>query len=249
MTVSIVTVAYNSEATIRDTIESVLGQKGVELEYIIIDGNSSDGTMSIVNEYKDRIATIISEPDKGIYDAMNKGVNAATGDIVGILNSDDFYANENVLASIVNCFSDEVEGVYGDLVYVDQTKTNKITRTWISGEYVPGSFKKGWMPPHPTFFVRREVYEKFVVYTLELRSAADYEFMLRVIHKEEMKVAYLNEIVVHMRVGGQSNISIKNRIKANREDKKAWEMNGLKPGNLTFIRKPLSKVGQFLKKG
>ena len=246
MKFSVITVAFNSEATIRDTILSVLSQKNIELEYIIIDGGSPDKSVEIARSFGNRIHTIVSEPDKGIYDAMNKGVQLATGDIVGILNSDDVYANEEVLSKVLKKFTEEVEGVYGDLVYVEKDNLDKIKRTWISGNYVAGAFKKGWMPPHPAFFVRRDVYEKFGNYTLLLKSAADYEFMLRVIHKHKIKLAYLHEIIVKMRVGGKSNVSVLNRIKANREDRQAWKMNSLKPGAFTLLRKPFSKIGQFL---
>lgn len=248
MKISIVTVCYNAENTIRDTIESVLSQKGVELEYIVVDGSSRDKTMEIVQEYESSIHKIVSEPDKGIYDAMNKGVKLATGDVVGILNADDFYADDQVLKDVLDRFDTKTEAVYADLVYVDQVNKDKVRRKWISGEYVAGAFTKGWMPPHPTFFVRKSVYDRFGGYTLELRSAADYEFMLRVIHKEEIKLRYLHRIIVHMRMGGASNSSVSNRLKANREDRKAWEMNGLKPGRLTFIRKPLSKLSQFVRR-
>jgi glycosyltransferase involved in cell wall biosynthesis len=248
MKVSIITVAYNSEQTIEDTIKSVLSQDFSEIEYIIIDGGSTDGTIEIVNRYKNEITKIVSEPDKGIYDGMNKGVALATGDIVGILNSDDFYSNDTVISNVVAQFTDGIDAVYADLVYVDQVQTSKIIRKWISGEYVHGAFKKGWMPPHPTLFVKNEIYKKYGSYSLELKSAADYEFMLRVIHKHKIKLNYLPEIIVQMRAGGVSNASFKNRIKANKEDRLAWKMNGLKPGNLTFIRKPLSKIKQFIKK-
>jgi glycosyltransferase involved in cell wall biosynthesis len=248
MKISIVTVAYNAASTIKDTIDSVLSQKGIELEYVIVDGGSKDETVEVVKSYGDKIHQFISEPDKGIYDGMNKGVAMATGDVIGILNSDDFYMNENVLSKMLAKFIGQVQGVYADLVYVDQQNTDKITRTWISKEYKKNAFRKGWMPPHPTFFVKREVYEKFGAYSLELRSAADYEFMLRVIHKNGIQIDYLPEVIVKMRAGGQSNVSLKNRLKANKEDQKAWEMNGLKPAPLMSIRKPLSKVTQFLKK-
>ncbi|MBN4071353.1 glycosyltransferase, partial [Crocinitomix catalasitica] len=191
MKISIITVAYNSADTIVDTIESVLSQKNIDLEYIVVDGVSTDKTMEIVQSYGDRIHRVISEQDKGIYDAMNKGVALASGDIVGILNSDDFYTSETVLDEVVSTFDDATMGVYGDLIYVDQKNTDVVKRKWISGEYVQGSFVKGWMPPHPTFFVRKEVYEKFGAYTLKLKSAADYEFMLRVIHKNEIPIKYL----------------------------------------------------------
>ena len=202
MKISIVTVAYNAASTIKDTIDSVLSQKGVELEYVIVDGGSKDETVKIVKSYGDKIHQFISEPDKGIYDGMNKGVAMATGDVIGILNSDDFYMDENVLYKMLSKFTDQVQGVYADLVYVDQNNTDKITRTWVSKEYKKGAFRKGWMPPHPTFFVKKEVYEKFGAYSLELRSAADYEFMLRVIHKNEIVIDYLPEVIVKMRAGG-----------------------------------------------
>ena len=248
MKVSIVTVAYNSEKTIEDTIQSVIKQDYPDMEYIIIDGGSKDGTMDIVNRYADQIDIIISEPDKGIYDAMNKGVAKATGHIVGILNSDDFYIHEKIITKITRTFTRKTDAVYADLVYVDQENTDKVMRKWISGEYQSGAFIKGWMPPHPTFFVKKEVYEKFGSYSLDLRSAADYEFMLRVIHKHGIRLKYLPEIAVKMRAGGESNASLKNRIRANKEDRLAWEMNDIKPGKLTFLRKPLSKISQFILK-
>ena len=248
MKFSIITVAYNAASTIKDTIDSVLSQKGIELEYIIVDGGSKDDTVSIVESYGDKINKFVSEPDKGIYDGMNKGVEMATGDVIGILNSDDFYVDENVLQKVLKTFDSQVRAIYADLVYVDQKNTSKITRTWISKPYQKGSFMKGWMPPHPTFFAKKDVYQEFGVYSLELRSAADYEFMLRVIHKNEIPLGYLNEIIVKMRAGGESNASLKNRIRANQEDRKAWEMNDLKPSTLMSIRKPLSKLTQFLKR-
>ena len=249
MKVSIITISYNSEETIEDTIQSVLMQDYENIEYIIVDGASKDSTLEIVNKYKDRIAHIHSGPDKGIYDAMNKGVAIATGDIIGILNSDDIYSNQDVISSIVQKFkSSEAEAVYADLVYVNRENTDLITRTWISGEYQEDQFKKGWMPPHPTFFLKKSCYDQFGNYTLKLRSAADYELMLRMVHKHKVKLAYLNKIITKMRVGGTSNVSLKNRLKANREDREAWRMNDLKPGPFTIIRKPLSKIGQFLKK-
>lgn len=248
MKVSIITVSFNASKTIRDTIESVISQKGVDIEYILVDGNSTDGTQDIIRSYGEKISKFISEPDNGIYDGMNKGVSLASGDIIGILNADDVYAYDEVLKDIISVFKSDVEGVYADLVYVAEDDLSKVKRTWVSKSYVHGSFRKGWMPPHPTFFVKREVYEKYGYYTLQLRSAADYEFMLRVIHKNEIKVGYLNKVIVRMRVGGTSNASLKNRVKANKEDKMAWKMNGLKPAPFTMIRKPLSKIGQFFKR-
>lgn len=248
MKISIITVAYNSAKTIEDTLNSVVNQDYRSIEYIIIDGGSTDDTLQIVEKYKSQIAFILSEKDKGIYDAMNKGIASATGDIIGILNSDDFYTHSHVLSKIVSEFKPGIDGVYADLVYVDPVDTAKTTRTWKSGNYKVGAFLKGWMPPHPTFFVRKEIYDKYGAYALNLSSAADYEFMLRVIHKHVIKLAYLPETIVRMRAGGASNASLKNRIKANKEDRLAWKMNDLRPQLFTHLRKPLSKIFQFLKK-
>jgi glycosyltransferase involved in cell wall biosynthesis len=247
--VSIITICYNSAETIRDTIESVVSQDYSNIEYIIIDGASKDSTIEIVNEYRDRISLVVSEKDKGIYDAMNKGVLAATGDIIGILNSDDVYADQNVVSDIVKVFDESnADGVYADLQYVKRDALNEVTRYWKSGEYKEGLFARGWMPPHPTFFVRKEVYQQYGGYSLELRSAADYEFMLRVIHKNKINVGYLPRVITNMRVGGTSNVTLKNRWRANREDKRAWEMNGLKPRFYTLALKPISKIFQFIGK-
>lgn len=249
MKVSIITICYNSAATIEDTIKSVVSQDYPHIEYIIIDGASKDNTLDIVDSYNEHITTLISEPDKGIYDAMNKGVNAATGDVVGILNSDDFYANASVITAVVNQLNAaKTDALYADLVYVDRDNPDKVTRTWISGGYKKGLFKKGWMPPHPTFFVKKSCYDTYGLYSTELRSAADYELMLRMIHKHEISLTYLKQVITKMRVGGESNVSLKNRLRANREDKQAWKMNDLKPSTFTMVRKPLSKLKQFLKK-
>ncbi|MBI3134358.1 MAG: glycosyltransferase [Bacteroidetes bacterium] len=248
MKLSVITVSYNSASTIRDTIESVLNQSYKDVEFIIIDGQSKDDTVAIVQSYGNRISKFISEKDKGLYDAMNKGIRLATGDVIGILNSDDFYAGEHVLSKIASLFQPEIEGVYADLVYVSPNDTTRIVRTWKSGLYKEGDFLKGWMPPHPTFFVRKTVYEKYGVFTDKLKSAADYELMLRFIHGHKIKIDYLPEVTIHMRAGGKSNASVKNRIRANKEDRLAWKMNNLKPGVFTFIRKPLSKLTQFLKR-
>jgi glycosyltransferase involved in cell wall biosynthesis len=248
MKVSIITVAFNAEQYIEDAILSVLNQAYSNIEYIIVDGASTDNTLKICKKYKDKISKIISEPDKGIYDAMNKGVYQASGDIIGILNADDFYAHQNVIQHIVDTFiTNNSEAVYGDLLYVHPIHTDKIVRTWKSGPYKENIFLKGWMPPHPSFFLKKECYDKYGLYSLDLKSAADYELMLRMLHKNKVKVSYLNEITTKMRTGGVSNSSFKNRFKANREDKKAWLMNGLKPGIFTLIRKPLSKIKQYFK--
>ncbi len=248
MKVSLITIAYNSAATIEDTIKSIVAQEYSNIEYIIIDGGSTDNTLSIIEKYKESISTIISEPDKGIYDAMNKGVQNATGDLVGILNSDDIYTDNKVVSNIVEAIGNK-DSIYADLVYVNRDNTDKVTRYWKSGKYRKGIFKKGWMPPHPTFFIKKSCYDQYGIYNLQLKSAADYELMLRMLHKHNISVAYLPEVITKMRVGGQSNITVLNRFKANTEDRLAWTINNLKPGRLTLTMKPILKLSQFFKKG
>jgi glycosyltransferase involved in cell wall biosynthesis len=247
--VSIITITYNSESTLVETIDSVLSQTYKDIEYIIIDGASTDDTVSIIHSYKDKITKFVSEKDNGLYHALNKGIAMATGYIIGVLHSDDFYINHHTVENVVNTFkSHHADAVYADLFYVDKEDTSKVHRKWKSGQYKHGMFMNGWMPPHPTFFVKRSVYEKYGSFNLDLVSAADYELMLRFIHKHKIKLAYLPEFIIKMRVGGKSNVSIKNRIRANKEDKKAWKMNGLKPHFYTLYAKPLRKIIQLFKK-
>lgn len=247
MKISIITVTYNSASTIEQTIQSVLNQSYTNIEYIIVDGVSTDGTLDILNRYKSRIHKIVSEKDKGIYDALNKGIDLATGDVIGILHSDDFYMSSNIIENVANSFNqNQCDALYANLYYVDKDNTDKIKRKWHSGNYSEGSFLNGWMPPHPTFFVKKEIYNKFGKFDLQFTSAADYELMLRFIHKNKIKLAYLNEFIVKMRVGGKSNVTVKNRVTANMEDRKAWEVNGLKPRFYTLTLKPLRKIFQFL---
>lgn len=246
MKVSVVTITYNSEKTLKDTIESVLSQDYPNIEYIVVDGSSSDGTLEILKNYPDKIRWI-SEKDKGIYDAMSKGVAMATGDIVGIINSDDFYPDNKVVRRVVEKFaSSDADAVYGDLQYVDHHDITLQKRNWISGEYDRNNFLRGWMPPHPTFFLKREAYEKFGLFDPTFKSAGDYELMLRMLYKHNLKAGYIPHVQMKMRAGGVSNVSVKNRWRANREDKRAWKINDLKPRWYTFIAKPLSKVFQWL---
>ncbi len=248
MKVSIITVSYNNSATIERTIQSVISQDHSDIEYIIVDGKSTDDTLQIVSKYKDKISKIISEKDDGIYYAINKGIAIATGDVIALLHADDFYTDSSVITNVVKTFEEhKVDTVYGDLQYVDRKNTEKVVRHWQSGKYSDGLFYKGWMPPHPAFFVRRSCYENYGQYNTSLISAADYEMMLRLVHRYKCTTAYIPKVLVKMRLGGKSNLSLMNRIKANREDKSAWLMNGLKPGLFTLLRKPLSKLGQFLK--
>lgn len=247
MKISVITITWNSAATLEDTIRSVVEQDYNNIEYIIVDGLSTDNTIAIAEKYKDRIAKIVSEKDKGLYYAINKGVELATGDVVAILHSDDFYIDSKVLGKVARAFEGSgADAVYGDLYYVDKDNTNKIVRKWRSGNYRHGMFLNGWMPPHPAFFVKRSCYQQFGLFNTQLRSAADYEIMLRFIHKHRIKLAYIPEYLVKMRTGGQSNASVKNRVKANNEDRIAWKLNGLRPRFYTLTLKPLRKIFQYL---
>ena len=246
MKISIITASYNSSATIGDTLQSVAMQNYDNVEHIIVDGASSDNTLEIIG-YFPHVSKVISEKDKGIYDAMNKGVAQATGDVVGILNSDDVYTDRFVLSKVMNEFAKKnVDAVYADLQYVKYNDLEKVTRTWHSGNFSKRKFYYGWMPPHPTFFVRREVYEKAGNFNCALRSAADYEFMLRVLLKNDFKVSYIPEVLVKMRTGGMSNATLRHRLRANREDREAWRINNITPYFFTIPFKPLRKVLQFI---
>ncbi|MBK3333194.1 glycosyltransferase [Persephonella atlantica] len=244
--VSVITVVYNGERYIEGTIQSVINQTYPNIEYIIIDGGSTDRTIDIIKNYEDYIDYWISEPDNGIYDAMNKGLESATGDIIGFLNSDDFYASNNTIEKVVKEFiAQKVDSVYGDLIYVNSKDTSKIIRYWKSKPYKRGLFKKGWHPPHPTFFVKKEVYEKYGVFNLKFKIAADYELMLRFLEKYQISSSYISEVLVKMRIGGKSNKNIKNIIQANIESYKAWKENGLKTNPILFLAKPISKIFQY----
>ena len=266
MKVSLITVSYNSAKTIADTLKSVQAQTYTDIEYIVVDGNSNDGTIEIVKQFLDSakdalqddklgsangasqgvVTKFLCERDKGIYDAMNKGLALATGDIIGVLNSDDFYCAEDIIEQVVLAFQkNNTDCLYGDLNYVDPIDVNKIVRKWRSGAYRKEKFLKGWMPPHPTFFVRKRCYDQFGKFNTQFKSAADYELMLRFLFKESCSAVHLPKVMIHMRAGGVSNVSLKNRIRANKEDRLAWRINGLKPKWFTLLRKPLSKLIQY----
>jgi glycosyltransferase len=196
------------------------------------------------------VSACISEKDDGIYYAMNKGIELASGDVIGILNADDIYANNDVLKEVMDLFEDaSIDAVYGDLDFVDPYDLTKTKRSWRSGTFNKHLFYQGWMPPHPTFFVRSDAYRKYGKFNTTLTSAADYELMLRFLLKNEIKPAYLKKVMVKMRLGGKSTGSIINRLIANREDRLAWQLNGLKPHFFTLILKPLRKINQFISNG
>lgn len=248
MKVSIITVTYNSAETLKDTIESVVSQDYPDIEYLIVDGQSTDNTLEITKSYASQIDQVVSEQDQGMYDALNKGIELATGEIIAILNSDDFYAYPQVISEIVQLFEKEqADAAYADLVYVERHNPKRVKRYWKSGKYRINKFKWGWMPPHPTFFVRRACYEKYGKFNIHLRSAADYELMLRFIHRYQINLAYLPKVIVKMREGGMSNLNLIARLRGNQEDQKAWRINGLKTGKLTFFLKPFRKLFQFIR--
>lgn len=245
--VSIVTVCRNSEDTIGFAIESACKQVYSNIEHIIIDGGSIDNTVDIVNRYKSNVSKFISEKDQGIYDAMNKGIRFAKGEIIGFLNADDVYASETVISEIVafmqkNC----LEAVYGDLVYIDRQDSKKVVRYWKPGEYKIGAFYRGWVPPHPTFFCRKEVFEKFGYFNDSFQIAADFELMLRFIEKHKIHVGYLPRVIVKMRTGGKANV-LRGIIRGNCEIVKSFRLNGLVISPWFFLCKPMEKIRQFFK--
>ena len=216
------------------------------IEYIIIDAGSKDGTLDVIKEYEEHISYFISETDSGIYDGMNKGIAAAKGDIIGILNSDGFYPNSFVISNVARTFEKQAcDAVYGDLVYVKFFNIDKIIRYWQSGQYTVKKVKNGWMLPHPTFFVKKHLYDKYGYYNTDLKTAADYQMILKLLYKYNIKVFYIPMILVTMRMGGASNSSIFNRIRANKEDGLAWTKNQLDKPIFVRIKKPLQKVKQF----
>jgi glycosyltransferase involved in cell wall biosynthesis len=244
--VSIITVCLNNVDTLEDTVRSVAAQTYSNIEYIVVDGQSTDGTLSLIEKYKGSISKFVSEKDKGIYFAINKGIQMATGDIIGLLHGDDFYDSDTIISDVVHAFEKSgADCVYGDLQFVDRANPEKVTRNWISGQYKPNMFLKGWMPPHPAFFIKKSCIDKYGDYNTSLYQASDYEFMLRMIHKHQIKVSYLPKVLVKMKTGGASNKSLINRIKNNLEDRKAWKINNLSPSIFTLFIKPLSKIGQF----
>ena len=246
MSITLITPVFNSADTLEDCMLSVARQSE-PCQHILIDGGSTDLSLGVIKENANENVEWISEPDLGMYDAINKGIARANGDIVGVLNSDDFYPTNSVLRQVTEVFGDtNVDACYGDLIYVDRRDIKKISRNWKSGIYKKQRFYNGWMPPHPTFFIRKQHYEQYGGYRLDLGSAADYELMLRMLLKHDLNPAYIHEVLVHMRTEGMSNATLKNRIRANRMDREAWRTNSLTPRPWTLIAKPLGKVGQWL---
>lgn len=245
--ITIVTVCCNSAATIRDTLESVAAQSHKNVEHIVIDGGSTDGTLDVIHEWKKHPVRLVSEPDRGIYDAMNKGIRLATGDIIGILNSDDMYYDSDVLESVSAVMADaSIDACYSDLIYVDKNNLQKIIRYWKSCVFKKGLFSKGWMPPHPTFFVRRLIYEKYGLFDLNYTLAADVELLARFLERFRIRAVYIPKIFIKMRFGGVSNNSVVNIIKQNIAIYKACKNNNIPLYPVSFfVVKIASRIKQF----
>jgi glycosyltransferase involved in cell wall biosynthesis len=228
MKITIITVSYNSEATIETTFKSVANQKYKDIEYILIDGGSTDDTLNIAQKYNNVITKLVSEPDNGLYDAMNKGIKLATGDVIGLINSDDLFCDPNALEKVIDVFTKNknLDSVYADLFYVSQNDTNKIVRRWVTGKQRP--FKYGWHPAHPTFYIKKSVYDKYGLFDLSFKLAADFEIMLRFLDKYKISTTYLAAPLVKMRLGGETNKSFKNIYNQNFECLRAFKKNNLK---------------------
>jgi glycosyltransferase involved in cell wall biosynthesis len=248
MKVSIITVCYNAERTIADALQSVASQSHDDIEHIVIDGASTDDTMAIVEHYREQLSVVVSEPDKGIYDAMNKGIALASGDIIGILNADDVYAKDHVIERVVEAFvaDDTLQAVYGDLVYVSADDPDKVVRYWKSRPYAEGLFEHGWMPAHPTFFVRRDVYRQYGDFDLDFGIQSDFELCMRFIAIKQIKTRYLPGVMVRMRMGGVTNNSVRNVIKGNIEAYRACRKHGLPVTPLFIVKKVISRIPQFI---
>ena len=247
MKISIITATYNSAATIVDTLNSVASQTHSDTEHIIVDGVSKDNTVELVREHGQRVSKLVSERDRGIYDAMNKGLSLATGEVVGFLNSDDVYADDRALQRVAQALSDpQVDAVYGDLVFVNQYDLGRVVRYWKSRPYSPGSCGHGWMPPHPTFYARRAVYEKYGGFDLAFPVAADFEMALRLLDKAHVHSHYIPNVQVRMRMGGESTRSLLDVVSRNRETSRACRKHGLPGGARFVLRRLVAKLPQLI---
>ncbi len=248
MKITLITAVYNREATIAQAIDSVARQSHADIEHLVIDGASRDGTVAVARRHAHDRMRIVSEPDRGIYDALNKGIRAATGDVIGLVHSDDFLAHPQVLERVAARFAETgADAVYGDLDYVSASDTTRVIRHWRSGAFTPQKLARGWMPPHPALFLRREVFERLGSYDTSYRIAADYDAILRYFGRGGICPAYLPEVLVKMRVGGESNRSLGRILRKSREDYRALRSNGV--GGLgALVWKNASKLPQFILK-
>ena len=250
MKISVITVCFNAQNTIGHTLRSVRDQTLDSIEHIIIDGCSNDGTLKVVESEGNHVAMIVSERDKGIYDAMNKGIALDTGDIIGFINADDFYASSDVLAAVASAFeSSGADCCYGDLCYVQQDDVSKIVRYWRSAPFATGMFGRGWCPPHPTFFARREVYARLGGFDLSFKIAADFELMARYLEAAHISSQYIPKVLVKMRLGGTTNRSLSNIFKQNVEIRRALSKIGRQPSLISFLfNKLLIRAAQFVRR-
>ena len=245
MKISVITAVHNRVATVGEALDSVHSQSWPDVEHVVIDGVSTDGTLELLETRRSEIAVLVSERDSGIYDALNKGLKLATGDVIGLMHSDDIYADEHVLADIAAAFADpEIDAVYGDLDYVARNDTSRVIRRWRSGEYSRVRLAEGWMPPHPTLYLRRHVIEHWGGFDETFRIAADYDVILRYFGQGRIRPAYVPRVLVKMRVGGESNRSLGRVMRKSREDYRALRRNDI-GGFGTLVRKNFSKIGQF----
>ena len=248
MRISIITATYNSEKTLFDTLLSLEKQTYPDIEYIVVDGASNDNTIKLIKSNCTKVSKIICEPDKGIYDALNKGIQAASGDVIGFLHSDDLLAYDDAIADIAKTFeSTGCDAIYGDLEYVAQNDTTKRIRLWKSGSFSRFKMKVGWMPPHPSFYMKRKCYRQFGCFSLDYRISADYDSLLRYILKQRISIEYLPKVLVKMRVGGISNRSVSSMVKKSMEDIRVMNQNGI-IWPIALVYKNISKLPQFIKK-
>ena len=247
MKISIITATLNNRGSIEDCLNSIHNQSYKDIEHIVIDGGSTDGTLDLLSKYKNSITIQVSEPDKGIYYALNKGLKLAKGDIIGFLHADDMFADNDVIDTVVsNMERRNVDSCYGDLIYVGKKNTEKTVRYWKSCPYEKGLFEKGWMPPHPTFFVKKEMYDKYGMFDTDFKIAADYELMLRFLERHQITTLYIPSVLVKMRTGGTSNRSLRNILLKSKEDYRARKKNNVNNALSTVLLKNLSKIPQFL---
>lgn len=247
MKISIITVSFNAVATIEDTIKSVLHQDYSDIEYIVIDGASTDGTLEVIKQYQNAISHVISEPDKGIYDAMNKGIKLATGDIIGIINSDDFYVNNNVISLVAKTFKEnKVDSIFADLTFVNPDNLNKVVRYYDSSQFHPKKFAYGWMPAHPTFFVKRSCYQQYGLYRTNYKIAADYELLTRFLYRHKISYYYLDKVLIKMRTGGVSTRNLKSNWILNKEIVQACSENGIKTNIFKISFKYFKKIFELI---
>lgn len=249
MKISVITASFNCAETIGDTLASVAAQRHTLVEHVVVDGGSRDGTLDVLNRHRQQLAVMISEPDRGIYDALNKGIVYSSGDVIGFLHADDMFAGPDVLNWVAEAFTDPaVDAVYGDLQYVGRDDTSRVMRYWRSSPYASGMLARGWMPPHPTLYVRRYLYERLGGFNTGFRVAADYEFILRLFTQPGLRTIYIPRVMVKMRVGGVSNRSLSHILRKSAEDLRALHLHRV-GGVASLAWKNLSKIGQFLGTG